>query len=190
LREGVTPSQAAIELQAITERDRPNIPPFFQHALMRNPLTAIPLRAYLIGDRRPALTALLGAVGLLLLIACVNIASLQLARAAGRQREIGLRAALGASRLRLARWLIVENLVLSAAAGVLGIAIAYAITALLRHAPGFALAASGDLQSGWILWAASVFLSLLAGLTAGLAPALAGVSHGMKAKAGYPLQDE
>ncbi len=143
VRPGVTPRQAATELQAITERDRPNIPPFFQHALLRNALVLVPLREWLVGDRRPALAALLGAVGLLLLIACVNVANLQLARAAERQREIGLRAALGASRVRLARWLIIENLALSAMAGMLGVAIAYAITALLQHAPGFPQAGAG-----------------------------------------------
>jgi predicted permease len=174
VRPGVTLRQAAAELQAITERDRANIPPFFQHALLRNPLVLVPLREWLVGNRRPALAALLGAVGLLLLIACVNVANLQLARAAERQREIGLRAALGASRVRLARWLIVENLTLCALAGMLGMAVAYALTALLRHAPGFPLAGSGDLQTGWILWAATFALSALAGLAAGLAPALAG----------------
>ena len=174
LRPGVTLRQAATELQAITERDRANIPPFFQHALLRNPLVLVPLREWLVGDRRPALAALLGAVGLLLLIACVNVANLQLARATERQREIGLRAALGASRARLARWLIIENLTLSAMAGGLGIAVAYALTTLLRHAPGFPLAGSGDLQTGWILWAATFAISALTGLAAGLAPALAG----------------
>jgi putative ABC transport system permease protein len=174
LRPGVALRQAATELQAITERDRINIPPFFQHALLRNPPMLVPLREWLVGDRRPALAALLGAVGLLLLIACVNVANLQLARAAGRQREIGLRAALGASRGRLARWLIIENLTLSAMAGLLGIAIAYAITTLLQHAPGFPLAGAFDLQTGWILWAATATLSAFTGLAAGLAPALAG----------------
>ena len=174
VRAGVTPRQAAIELQAITNRDRTNIPPFFQHALMRNPLVVVPLREWLVGNQRPALTALLGAVGLLLLIACVNVANLQLARATERQREIGLRAALGASRIRLARWLMVENLALSAMAGVLGVGIAYAIMTLLQHAPGFSLAGPGDSHPGWILWAASFGLAALTGLAAGLAPALAG----------------
>jgi putative ABC transport system permease protein len=174
LRPGVALRQAATELQAITDRDRANIPPFFQHALLRNPLVLVPLREWLVGDRRSALAALLGAVGLLLLIACVNVANLQLARTSGRRREIGLRAALGASRGRLARWLIVENLPLSATAGLLGIAIAYTITALLRHAPGFPLAGSGDLRTGWILWTATFVFSAVAGLAAGLVPALAG----------------
>jgi putative ABC transport system permease protein len=173
IRPGVTLRQASTELQAITDSDRA-IPPFFLHALLRNPVVLVPLREWLVGDRRQALAALLGAVGLLLLIACVNVANLQLARASERQREIGLRAALGASRLRLARWLLIENLMLSAMAGVLGIAVAYAITALLRHAQGFTLASSGNLQIGGIVWAATFALSMFAGLAAGLAPALAG----------------
>jgi putative ABC transport system permease protein len=174
LRPGVTLRQAATELQAITERDRANIPSFFQNALLRNPIVSAPLREWLVGDRRPALAALLGAVCLLLLIACVNVANLQLARASGRQREIGLRAALGASRGRVARWLIIENLTLSALAGVLGIGIAYTVTALLQHAPGLPLAGSGDLQTGWIPWVATFVLSAVTGLVAGLVPALAG----------------
>jgi predicted permease len=118
------------------------------------------------------LAALLGAVGLLLLIACVNVANLQLARAAIRQREIGLRAALGASRGRIARWLVVENLALSGFAGMLGIGAAYGILALLRNTPGVPPAVLDHLAAGSALWLAVAALSVLAGLLCGLAPAL------------------
>jgi putative ABC transport system permease protein len=173
-RPGVTARGAAAELQSITDRDRPNIPSFFQSALLRAQPVVMPLRERLTGQRRPALLALFGAVGLLLLIACVNVANLQLARASVRQREIGLRAALGASRMRLARWLIVENLALSAMAGMLGLAVSYALLALMRATPGVSLAGPGDLRPGWILWGAAFLLSALTGLAAGLAPALFG----------------
>jgi putative ABC transport system permease protein len=174
LHPGATPQRAAADLQAITRRNRASISPFFQDALLHTPPIIVPLQERLNGNRRPALAALLGAVGLLLLIACTNVANLQVARVSGRLREIGLRVALGASRARLARWLIVENLTLSAIAGVLGIAAANAILALLARAPGVALAGPGDLKPSRIVWIFCVILSALAGFVATIVPALAG----------------
>ncbi len=170
-RPGIGASRIAADLQAVGEHAAADIPPFIRY-LLKSKVIVTPLREQMTGDRRPALEALLGAVGLLLLIACVNIANLQLARAAIRQREIGLRTALGASRLRIARWLVVENLALSGLAGVLGIAVAYGILALLRAAPGVPPAVLDHLAAGWALWSAVAVLSVFAGLLCGLAPAL------------------
>ncbi|MGA7236528.1 MAG: ABC transporter permease [Bryobacteraceae bacterium] len=174
LHSGAMPQKAAADLQAITQRNRAEIPPFFQDALLHAKPIIVPLQERLNGSRRPALAALLGAVCLLLLIACANVANLQVARISGRQREIGLRVALGASRVRLARWLIVENLTLSAIAGGLGIGAANGTLALLAHAPGIAVAGPGDLRTGWVVWAACAILSTIAGLAATIVPPLAG----------------
>jgi putative ABC transport system permease protein len=173
-RPGTGASSIAADLQAVSDRSTADMPQFILY-LLRYKVSVTPLREELTGNRRPALAALLGAVGLLLLIACVNVANLQLARAAIRQREIGLRAALGASRGRIARWLVVENLALSGIAGALGIGAAYAILALLRGAPGIPLAGPDDLAAGWALWCAVAVLSVLAGLLSGVAPALLAV---------------
>jgi putative ABC transport system permease protein len=170
-RPGIGALSIAADLQAVGEHAAPDLPQFIRYQL-KNQVSVIPLREQMTGNRRPALAALLGAVGLLLLIACVNVANLQLARAAVRRREIGLRAALGASRGRIARWLVVENLALSGLAGVLGIVAAYGILALLRASPGIPLAGPDDLAAGWILWCAVAALSVLAGLLSGMAPAL------------------
>ena len=127
LRDGVTIDQLQLELDGIATGLAADHPINRQMA----GLVARPLRVELVGDFGDVLIALLGAVGFVLLIACVNVANLLLARGASRRRELGIRAALGASRLRQLRQLLTESLVLSIGGGILGVTIAIWITAAL-----------------------------------------------------------
>jgi putative ABC transport system permease protein len=126
----------------------------------------------LIGPARPALMILLGAVGLLLLIACANIANILLARGAARQKEIAVRAALGAGRARLVRQFLTESILLAAAGGGLGIALAYAALRPL-HAllPEDILAHAALSLDSQVLFFTTL-VSLASGILFGLFPAL------------------
>jgi putative ABC transport system permease protein len=133
---------------------------------------AQPLDERLFDDVRPALWTLLAAVGLVLLIACVNVAHIQLARGTARQKELAIRAALGAGRGRIVRQLVTESLVVSAIGGALGvIAASWAIAPLLRWAPAdIPRLADTRIDASILLFA--VVLSLATGVLFGLAPAL------------------
>ena len=135
-------------------------------------MTAHPLLDATVGERRVALLVLLGAVAVVLLIACANVANLMLARAAARENEFAVRAALGAGRARIVRQLLIESLVLSAAGGALGLALAYAGTrALVALGPaGFPRLETIGLSLPVVLFTASI--ALLTGIGFGLVPAL------------------
>ena len=134
--------------------------------------TLIPLRQIIVGDVKPFLLALFGAVGFVLLIACVNVANLLLARSAARTREFGIRAALGAGRGRLIRQLLTESLLLSAAGGGLGLLLASRMTRAGVALLGAALPRSAAVGIDGRVLAFTAGVSIAAGLFFGLIPSL------------------
>ena len=125
----------------------------------------------LVGQLRPTLWMLLGAVGFVLLIACANVANLLLAKAAGRQREMAIRSSLGAARKRLFQQMLTESLALSAAGGAAGLLLAYGtLRGLLALAPPN-LPRVNEANLDWRAMAFTLGISLLTGFVFGLVPA-------------------
>jgi hypothetical protein len=132
----------------------------------------LPLKEIVVGNVREPLILLLGAVGLVLVISCVNIANLMLARSNTRGREMALRRALGASEARLTRQLLTESVLLSLFGGIAGIALLYlAKDSLLRFVPD-SLPRLNDMTINWSVFLFALGASVLAGVVFGLAPAL------------------
>jgi predicted permease len=169
LKAGATPQRAAAELSAIERHLREVYPE--ANAKHGDP-RVIPFVDEIIGGYRTALWTLFGAVGVVLLIACVNLAALYLTRAAGRAREVAIRTVLGASRMRLMFQFLSESLLLAVAGGVLGLALARGgLRALLALSPtDLPRTSEVAIDERVLLFAAAV--TLLSGLIFGLAPAL------------------
>ena len=131
----------------------------------------IPLETEFTGQIRPALLVLMAAVGFVLLIGCVNLANLLLARAAARQREIAVRTALGASKLRIVRQLLTESVVLSATGGILGLLLAVWAVDVFRGFSNINIPRLGEASIDMYVLGFAIAISVLTGVLFGLAPA-------------------
>ncbi|HEX5436951.1 MAG TPA: ABC transporter permease [Gemmatimonadaceae bacterium] len=169
LRPDVSLAQAQGELNAIALRLAAAYPEVNRDWTS---VLAYPVRRLILGDVRPRLLVLMAAVVLVLLVACANVTSLSLARAASRTREMAIRAALGAGRGRVVRQLLTESALLAAAGGVLGIGIAWIGVALLRRAAPQSLPRLNQVALDPAMLAFTLGVSLLVALIVGLAPAL------------------
>jgi predicted permease len=171
LKPGVTASQAQADIDRIVGRMKEQYPENYPpgSGFM---ISVVPLLQQVVGDIRRPLLILLGAVGFVLLIACANVANLQLARAAVRQREIAIRAAVGAGRLRIIRQLLTESVLLSLIGGVLGLVLAFAgLRFLLSLGPDTLPRLSEIGIEGRVLGFTFV-VSVLTGIIFGILPAL------------------
>jgi len=168
LKRGVTREQAQTEMTAIAERLERSYPDSNQGIGVK----VVPLNEQVVGNVRPALWVLMGAVALVLLIACANVANLLLARSSARQKEIAIRTALGASRSRVVRQLLTEDLLLSMTAAVTGTLLSLwgikAMLSLSRETLPRAYEISVDLR----VLGFTVVIALLTSVLFGLTPAL------------------
>ena len=135
-----------------------------------HPLIAHPLHEEVVSKVRPALLALLAAVGFVLLIACVNVANLLLARAEARQREIAVRRAIGADRAQLLRQFLTEGVVLSGISAIAGVVIAYGGLRLLLRFAGTAVPRAAEVSLDWRMLLFTAAVSIATGVFFGLAP--------------------
>src|ERR1700678_3575245 len=168
LRPGITLTQAQADIENIAQ----NLAMAYPQANKGVNARLVPMKEDITGSVQPFLIALLCAVGFLLLIACANVANLVLARSISRSREFAVRAALGASQMRVIRQLLTESVLLAGLGGALGLVVALLGTkALLRMLPG-TLPRAGEVSLDSRVLFFTLVISLFAGIAFGLAPAL------------------
>jgi putative ABC transport system permease protein len=171
LKPGVSVGQAQAEMDTITARLRQQFPEVYPP---NGGLTfgIVPLLEQVVGNVRRTLYLLLGAVGFVLLIACVNLANLQLSRAMARQKEIAVRTALGATRGRIVHQLLTESMLLAFAGGALGVALAFLALRLVRLVGPQSVPRMQDVGIGVAALAFTFAICVLSSILFGLAPAL------------------
>ena len=176
LKPGVQPDDAAKQLEPLVKRametyvTSPNYRAFLTKGQYR-PLVN-PMKADIVGDVREPLWILLGTVGMVLLIACANVANLCLVRAEGRQREMAVRLALGGNRFRIVRGLLVEALVLSVAGSIVGVLVAAVSLPLLIQLAPASIPRLEEVRVDGLVMAVAAALSIVSALIFGLVPAL------------------
>jgi putative ABC transport system permease protein len=176
LKSGVSLEDARIEMDAIARDLEAQYPESNRNVRV----LVTPAEDVLVQNVRPALRMLFGAVLLVLLIACANVANLLLARGVGRQKEIALRIALGAGRRRILRQLLVESMVLGCVSGAAGLLVALWGVSLLGTATAAALPRSQNIGLAWPVALFALGLSLLTGLVFGLLPAVQALRYDLR----------
>ncbi|WP_263352755.1 ABC transporter permease [Acidicapsa acidisoli] len=173
IKPSVTVAQAQADANIVTPRlyFSPKYPESLG-AYKDRPMKLMTLKEYVSGKLRPPLIVLWCAVGAILLIVCVNLANLMLARAATRTKEFALRLALGAGRIRLLRQLLTESMVLSGAGAVLGLALAFGITYFLAHQGSIALPMLNSVRVDGAVLAWTVGIAVFAAVLFGSVPGL------------------
>jgi putative ABC transport system permease protein len=171
LRPGFSIEDARAEAPLLQSRLRPLLP-WRMPADWNADVSAVPLQRNMVSDVRTRLLLLFGAVALVLGIACANVANLLLSRGATREKEMAVRAALGAARLRIVRQLLTESVILACAGGALGVGLAATWLQVLKVALPADTPRLADVALDWRVLAFATALAMIVGVTFGLAPAL------------------
>jgi predicted permease len=167
LKPGVSTDLAQAEMNAVATRLKSLYPAYKTNW----GVTLVPMHEQITGRIKPTLLVLVGAVGFVLLIACANVANLLLAKASGRQKEMAIRAALGASRWRVIRQLLVESVMLSLLGAFLGLFLAFWGVGAVARLPAVNLPRVQEIGVDFRVLSFALFVSLLAGVGFGLMPA-------------------